>query len=85
MRSKLINLLVPGMIPSKAIQEDFHAVRGHFLMLENFALVLQAARQLNCRLVNMSPMDLVKGNVCCGLVERVMCRRICCTHCSGRL
>lgn len=62
-RSKLINVLVPGLISSKAIQENFDALRGHFRMLENFTLVLQAARQLNCRHINMSPMDLVKGNV----------------------
>lgn len=62
--SKLINLLVPGTIPVKAIQEDMSDLRRkHFLMIENQELVVKAARSLGCVLVNIAAIDLVNGEV----------------------
>lgn len=62
--SKLINILVPGTIPSRAIQEDMSdARRRHFFMMENQGLVVKAAKALGCVLVNIAPVDLVNGKV----------------------
>lgn len=62
--SKLVNLLAPGTIPARAIQEDTSDPRrGRFRMLENQSEVLRAARRLHCSIVSMAPSDLVDGKV----------------------
>lgn len=73
--SKLVNLLAPGTIPTRAIQEDTSDPRrGRFRMLENQSEVLRAARRLHCSIVSMAPSDLVEGknNLIYGLLWQIV-------------
>lgn len=75
MSSKLVNILLPGTIPERLIQTiPLDERRRRFVMLENQSLVLEAARKMNCSIVNIAPLDLLEGksNLLYGLLWQIL-------------